>query len=278
MIEFETLVYLDLQKTATTSIETLLRHYVDEREQVHGGHTSPKTGHDRSKFHFVSVREPSAIYRSMFLYGCGKKGGLFTSFRRADMDHLYQPTTANFHAWLDIMLDPKKVQGLWNRVTGMGAQEHCSMVTQMLFLVSVVNPAKKFGGRTFASRQEIRDFYDHHRLFRHYVRMEHIVHDLFATLTAPECRAPFSPPLTDVEDLRARLPVRNRSAKVGTVHSDPIPDELLQRIRDREWLIYDLFGYGSAPKGAPPPLPVPGWVTSRGADSLGKGRVEQQPA
>lgn len=257
MIEFESFVYLDLQKTATTSIATFLRHYVDEREQVHPGHSAPKAGHDRSKFHFVSVREPVALYRSYFLYSCGKRGGIYDRFRRIDEEHLFEPTNENFHAWLDFMLSPEKTRRLGSIFSAMEIEPLCGPLTQLLMRVTLVDPVTTVKSQTFADRTAVRAFYDRERLFSHYIRMEHLVDDLFAVVTAGRFAAKMDPPLEGLEDLRSRIPVRNRSKKAVTVTTEAIPAELKASIRDQEWLIYDLFGYADAPDGKPSPLREP---------------------
>lgn len=257
MIEFETFVYLDLQKTATTSIATFLRHYVDEREQVHAGHSAPKPGHDRGKFHFVSVREPIALYRSYFLYSCGKRGGIYDRFKRIDEEHLFEPTNENFHAWLDFMLSPKKTRRLGPVFAAMGVENLVGPLTQLLMRVTLVDPVTLVKAQGFADRSAVRAFYDRERLFNHYIRMEHLTDDLFAIVTADRFTARMDPPLEGLDDLKSRMPVRNRSKAAVTVTADAIPAELITRIRDQEWLMYDLFGYAEASDGKPSPLPEP---------------------
>jgi hypothetical protein len=252
MIEYENLCYLDLQKTATTSISQFLFHYVDERQTVHGGHSSPRHGHDTTKFHFISIREPSALYRSLYLYTCGSRRGLYTYLEAIGRGGILKPTSENFHAWLDFMLDPEQVGRVQHKVNKLGVSEHCGWVTGLMLLISTVQPKKGFKPVPAKSREELRRYFDRERLFRYYVRIEHLAQDLFAVMTADENKVKLSPPLTDLEDLRSRIPKRNVSKKVGTVHTDPIPSDLMERIRDREWLIYEVFGYGETPDGGPP--------------------------
>ena len=254
MIEYESFVYLDLQKTATTSIAMFLFHYVDERETIRGGHSAPRQGHDRSKFHFMSIREPSALYRSLYLYTCGSRRGLYTYLESIGRGDILQPTTANFHAWLDFMLDDEQVGKVRNKVNRLGIGKLSGWLTRLMLLVSTTQPARGFATIPVKSREDLRAHFDRERLFRYYVRVEHLAEDLFTALTSSDSRIKLSPPLINLEDLRTRIPRRNASKKVGTIHTDPIPPELMARIREREWLIYDVFGYGDSPTGAPPPL------------------------
>jgi hypothetical protein len=254
MIEFKNLVFLDLQKTATTSIVAFLRANVAEQEIRRAAHSSPARGHIKRKFHFLSVREPAAIYRSLFLFGCGRNGGLYSSFAKHGLADLYEPTQDKFHAWLEFMIDPEQTKRLGKRLSGMGLDDLCGPITQRMLLVSVVAPRERFSAMTFDTREALRKEYDRRRLFNHYVRVERLVEDLHAALTAPENKTRFTRPIGDVEDLRARMPNRNASVKVESVQISDVPEDLRARLRDREWLMYDLFGYDASRTGAEPPL------------------------
>lgn len=254
MIEFETIVYLDLQKAATTSIATFLRHNVAEIEVVHGGHAAPKVGHDTGKFHFISVREPSALYRSLFLFGCSGSGGLFRAFKRANQAHLYEPGDASFHKWVAFMLDPASSKILGRKVNELELKDICGPLSQRLIRVSMIDPVKKLTEAKAETREAVSEIYHRERLFRHYVRVEAIAEDLHVAMTAPENHVRLRPPLGDLDDLRQRLPIRNKTKAAGQVSLESLPAELCTRIREREWLIYDVFGYSDTPEGAAPPL------------------------
>src|ERR1051326_8183545 len=107
MHEFETFVYLDLQKTGSTFIMHLLRRFSSERELINNPHASVGKRYDAHKFHFISVRNPVDQYLSLYAFGCGGVGTLYNKMRKAGYDHLYNGTWAGFRNWIDLILDPE---------------------------------------------------------------------------------------------------------------------------------------------------------------------------
>jgi len=45
--------------------------------------------------------------------------------------------------------------------------------------------------------------------------------------------------------------VRNASQKISGLTRERVSPALLDRVREREWLIYETFGYDENPKGIP---------------------------
>lgn len=76
-------------------------------------------------------------------------------------------------------------------------------------------------------------------------------------LTAPENKARMDPPLIDHDDPRRRLPATNRSPTIDEIRTVKLPSALEDRIREYDWLVYELFGYDQSPTGSAPPLPPP---------------------
>lgn len=65
MIDFESVVYLDLQKNGSTFIERFLTIYLNEKKRMaleHHGVSS--NNYKPNAFHFITIREPLDIKHS----------------------------------------------------------------------------------------------------------------------------------------------------------------------------------------------------------------------
>jgi hypothetical protein len=108
----------------------------------------------------------------------------------------------------------------------------------------------------FQEPEQIRELFGK-RLYEDYVRLENLSGDLFAFLSRHSARLRLRHPLTTAEDLTARIPVKNLSAKISGLRPETVSPELRQRVREREWLFYEAFGYDADTKGRPPKCLLP---------------------
>jgi hypothetical protein len=112
MLEFEHLVYLDPQKTATSRIIKLLRVSLDEPVvffRKHLRHTGPK----KDKYYLSSSRSPWSYYYSLFTFGLAGGGspyGLRGRIDRAGRGDLYRPDPAAFREWLVFINEPDNIE------------------------------------------------------------------------------------------------------------------------------------------------------------------------
>ncbi len=106
MHEFKTFVYLDIQKTGSTFITTLLEKFFPEHEVRKRRHIGMEKEFDTSKFHFISVRDPLDQYVSLYSYGCETKGKIFRRLNDREQGDLYDGTWDGFCRWLDFVLRP----------------------------------------------------------------------------------------------------------------------------------------------------------------------------
>ena len=81
------------------------------------------------------------------------------------------------------------------------------------------------------------------RVWREEVRTETLGRDLFAFLARHAERLRFRAPLPPEEAFLAALPRKNVSDKIEGLIAANIAPSLRQRIREREWLFYETFGY-----------------------------------
>ena len=61
MQEFQSFVYLDLQKTGSTFIADLLQRHCKELQVRFSKHSRVGQGYDGNKFYFISVRNPEPL-------------------------------------------------------------------------------------------------------------------------------------------------------------------------------------------------------------------------
>ena len=103
MIDYGKIIYLDVQKTGSSSVARFLRTNLSLPQLNRRPHT-PVAEHRPETFYFISVRNPMAQYISLFQYGLQGRGGMAKRFREAGKEAFYQPSTAAFEHWLDFML------------------------------------------------------------------------------------------------------------------------------------------------------------------------------
>lgn len=99
MIELETAVFLQNQKTGSTFVEHFLRENSDEEIIEHPAHKTPGMLR-KGKFHFTTVREPLDLYLSLFNYGLDGAGRIWYALNRRDKSHFYDNGLEGFEPWL----------------------------------------------------------------------------------------------------------------------------------------------------------------------------------
>ena len=166
---------------------------------------------------------------------------------------MFDPSLGAFEAWLRFLLNPENarvVQKEYARSTMAGT---FGLLSFRLLYLSIPNSLKKMRSGKFQGREGVRELFQR-RVYEDYVRTENLGGDLFAFLNHCSGRLKFRLPLTTPEDLIALVPVRNASRKVPDLTPQSVSPELRQLVREREWLLYEAFGYDVDPKGRPPRL------------------------
>jgi hypothetical protein len=251
MLEYENIAYIDLQKTGSSTIKSVLSDLLDEDEIYRRAHKGIYEEFDQSKLCFVSVREPLSLYISLFNFGVGNRlGGLFKTLRRKGFEDIFEPTRDAFERWLEFVLDPNNAS-LLRRDYGKSPCNSIGFLSFRLLYMSVPNSLDRMRKPKFQEPDQIRQLL-RKSLYDDHVRLENLGADLFAFLSRHSAKLRMRRPLTTVEDLTAMIPVRNPSPKVSGLNPDSVSPELRQRVREREWLFYEAFGYDTNPMGRPP--------------------------
>jgi hypothetical protein len=236
MHEFETFVYLDVRKTGTTFIHSFLRRFCRERKIFKNTHEGMPADCDRSKFYFISVRNPLDQYRSLYSYGCGQKGLLASKLLKHGLGDLYNGTQAGFRSWLDFVLDPENARMLGEDY---GKQRHVSDLIglQSYRVLSLALPGAAGMLEKCESREAIATAYVQHNLSSYTIRTESLRADL---------KQLFSTRLqSSLHDVPAAIrfiedgPAMNVSSRTETELT--LDNAQTRRLEEREWFLHDMF-------------------------------------
>lgn len=243
MHEFETFVYLDMEKTGSSFISALLRKYSAERE-IRRKHHAPMTRKcDRSKFHFISVRDPLDCYLSLYSFGCMFRGKLHGHLEAEDLSSkFYNGTEDGFNAWLKYVLKPSNAEKLGDGYGGYNGAIARLMGFQSYRYLRLALPGGMGPLSKCKDRKEVRALRAEESLSDFTIRHESFVADLCDLLSGP-----LKYKIKDLDEalhyVKATEP-KNASQRVDSGKPDFGPNEKMRaRLRHREWLLHELFNY-----------------------------------
>lgn len=241
MYEFPNFVYLDMEKTGSTFIFQVLKKFSAEEEIRREHHMPMEANCDRSKFYFISVRDPLDAYISLYSFGCEARGKARARFNRLGIDHHYDGTTEGFDSWLRFALKKRNAQAIaGDRVGDNGVAELMGPQSYRYFRLAVPDARERLAECT--TQEEIHALYAREKLPAFVVRHENFTKDL-----AELIRGPLRDWINDVDAavnyVETAVP-RNTSKRVDKKNSDFTVDfRLRKRLSVREWFLRELFGY-----------------------------------
>lgn len=241
MIEFETLCYLQNQKTGCTFVETFLREFCREgivRYEKHRTAPRRKPG----KFYFVSVREPLDAYLSLYNYGLDGKGELFERLRAAGHGNLYAAGIEGFGGWLEFVLDTTNAPLIYPPRGAPLARDLGLMSFRFLRLAAL---GFEEAGVALQDKAALRAFAERERLVDTVIRYESMVPELQALVQGPLRHA-----FADLPAALAwleRSPPINPSKRRDAQEALALPDDLHQKLQEREWYLYSTYYAPAAP-------------------------------
>lgn len=240
MYEFPGFVYLDPEKTGSTFIFQLLSKYCVDEGIKRDHHQPMPADCDRSKFYFISIRDPLDAYISLYSFGCASRGRMRMRYEREELGHVYDGSTNGFNEWLKYALRA-------NRADVVATDYASSSVAQLLgpqsyryLRLAIPGSRGRLGECT--TRDEIRAFYEKEKLPDFTVRYETFTEDLTRLV-----RGPLNRWIDDVEEavdfVKTGRPL-NASKRIDEANGDfAVRPKLMERLRDREWFLHELFGY-----------------------------------
>jgi hypothetical protein len=243
MHEFQSFVYLDVEKTGSAFITSLLRRYCGE-EQVRRNHHEPMEADcDRSKFYFISTRDPMETYLSLYSYGCDEKGKLRGQLGRNDLDKFYTGDAEGFNDWLAFVLNGKNAKYLgddYSDVAGGHVARKLGLMSYRYLRLAIPDAAGLL--KDVKRSPQIYQVYAANRLPQFVVRHETFRENLCELIAGP-LRHAFADQDGAINYVRTALPV-NASDRVDAYEARfRIKQRLRDRMREREWLLRDLYGY-----------------------------------
>ena len=103
-------MYLDVQKTGSSFICSFLKNFSSEPKIRSEQHAGMPEDCDKSKFYFISVRDPLDQYLSLYSFGCQTDGQLYQRLQKKGYDDFYDGTWSGFRSWLEFILEPEHAQ------------------------------------------------------------------------------------------------------------------------------------------------------------------------
>ncbi|HTT97982.1 MAG TPA: hypothetical protein VMF58_08020 [Rhizomicrobium sp.] len=240
MYEFPSFVYLDMEKTGSSFIFVFLGECANEEAIRRKHHMPMEEDCDRSKFYFISVRDPLDAYISLYSFGCQSRGKVFARLSRRGMDKHYDGTTKGFNRWLKHALRTENTHLVSGDQVSESMGELLGPQSYRYLRLAVPGAREKLEACT--TREEVFALYEKEKLPSFIVRHESFVKDL-----AELVRGPLRNWVKDVDAavkyVETEKP-RNSSDRVDQDNEDfTINPRLLKRLREREWFLHEIFGY-----------------------------------
>jgi hypothetical protein len=243
MHEYQTFVYLAVQKTGTTFIAAMLDRFSREKAIRSDSHIPMGADYDPKKFYFISVRDPLDAYLSLYSYGSEARGKMRNKLEAQGINDLYDGTMGGFNEWLMYVMKPKNAEALDRSYAKMGDGAIAKLVgyqSWRYLRLALPNPIGTLA--KCESEDEIRALYKEKRLPTYIVRYEHFIPDLVALV-----RGPLSHAITDIDAavdfIENTLPI-NTSERVDALEDGvTLNRRLSRRLAEREWFLSEQFGY-----------------------------------
>ncbi|MBL1434692.1 MAG: hypothetical protein COB08_000625 [Rhodobacteraceae bacterium] len=235
MIDFGKIVYLDVQKTGSSSVARFLRACSTLQQVARHPH-APAVQHRPDAFYFITVRNPMAQYISLFQYGLAGRGGMAARFRDAGMADYYQPNTVAFERWLRFMIDPENADFFGTRYRN--TLPHMLGLQSYRFLaLSFIKPGPTL--RTAKTKDDLRALYTQKKLHSHVIKTESLNQDLENLLDSKV--GAFFKPRKQVVSYLQNVKRAKKSAAVAGFQPNKISPDLIDEIKIREWFLYENF-------------------------------------
>lgn len=237
MFDFGGVVYLDMQKTGSTSVIGFLKAHLTPDLVESSRHGRLKRVLGPETFCFTSVRAPIAQYVSLYRFGGAAKGGLYRRLAEQGLaDRLYGRGAAGFHDWAAFVLDPANARHLDPGYVTTTPELFGLMSFRLLFQ-ALPRPLRAL--RHIESRDQLRKTYGAGSVIRGFIRTEQLSQDL-----ARLCDGGLAPYLRDREAALAQLreDIRANVSTSPNLSDMEISPALKRQIIAREWFLHETFG------------------------------------
>jgi len=241
MHEYKTFIYLDVQKTGSSFISSVFRRFSSEpciRKEGHAALTG-RWDYDSDKFHVISIREPLDAYISLYSFGCGSEGLLF-SFLSKTHARLYNHTWSGFQQWLDLLLEPENAPLLSANGEAYPAANLVGFQSARVLQMAMRRSEKKL--RDCETPDDVRQSYKKLNIVNYTIRNESLRDDL-AKLLDTHLRHAMKDADAAIRFVRSAEP-KMVSERVDHKYANArLTPKRAVRLREREWPMYEFFGY-----------------------------------
>lgn len=245
MDDFGKVVFLDVQKTGSTWLSDALSRLLPTGGRRFAKHARLDRAVEADTVLLTVVREPVAQWVSLYHFGCQWRGTVHQRLESvAAGRYRYDGTMPDFLTWLDFALDPAEAAhfpGGYAR----GCPALIGLQTHRFLRLNLASPVVRLG--RMADRDTLRRLVRRQLLPAHVLRTESLRDDLLAL-----CAGPLAPHVGDPATVAARIdatPPGKVTQTTAAFRAADVPEEVRTRIRDREWLMVELFYPGAAAGG-----------------------------
>jgi hypothetical protein len=241
MHEYETFVYLDVQKTGSSFISAIFRRFCAERCIRSDRHVSlaRRWDYDPDKLHIISIRDPLDAYLSLYSFGCGHEGMLFRHLSRTH-GQLYNHTWSGFQQWLDLLLEPENAPLLAKDGEAYPAANLIGFQSARVLQMSMWRGEKRL--QACETADDVRKGYQKLNIVNYIIRNESLREDL-ATLIDTRLRHAITEPDAAINFVRTAEPVMVSERVDGKYENARLTPKRAARLREREWPMYEFFNY-----------------------------------
>lgn len=233
MLEYPSFIYLQNQKTGCTFVTSCVKQFCAETP-IYSGQKHAMLKAAPGKFCFINVREPLALYRSLYAYGLEGKGEIFLRLEKLGQKSLYVAGKDGFAQWLDGVTRAKNAQ-LWDdRYTPDIAKLIGPMTWRYLCFAC---PGFRAAAQVFKSIDDIKSYAARHNVINKVLRQERLREDM-KSLIQNELAAAFPDQGAVLRWLDETPPINASEDPEGKLS---IPAALLKKVLDKEKILYKSF-------------------------------------
>jgi hypothetical protein len=235
MLNYGSFCYLQNQKTGGTFVESFLRQFCTLPLLDYNKHASVAVRLP-DVFYFSNVREPLALYRSLYAYGLEGKGTVFVRMKELGLSDFYAQGPAGFEPWLSFVLKPDNAPVLANGYTPEVARWIGFMSWRFMRLACHGFERAAAG---ITSTEEAKTYIDKNYLLGRVLRQENLRAELAQLAQGPLLSSLRNPPAA-LRWLAEVAPV-NVSQAAAAVQAMPLSETLHTRVVRREQILYKNF-------------------------------------
>ena len=231
MYDYGRLVFLDNQKTGSTFVSKFLETCctLDRVKHPKGmKHVPVRSFYDKENTYFATVREPFALYSSLFRYGVDQKGSTWKGLKKRKLLHLYE----SFPDWLEFVLDDKNA-AIFDTQFGKFAHLGVGLMSYRAMRITVPWPQKAFHG--VETYDALIKRWEKRQISNYIFKQENLNESLrdFAQNTVPD--------FFDMDKVNAFLDAPQEVNVTGVRAKLEFPEDLRQEIARKERFLLEKF-------------------------------------